>query len=54
VGEGKRPLYYPTSEVEDVFGVGACAGMPGGKCGEPATSGLDNATLIASGLALPL
>jgi hypothetical protein len=53
VGEGKRPLYYPTSEVEDVFGVGACAGMPGGKCGEPATSGLDNATLIASGLALP-
>ena len=54
VGDGKRPLYSPTSAVDDVYGAGTCAAlMPGGKCGEPITAGLDNATLIGLGLALP-
>lgn len=54
VGRGKRPGYFPTSVVEDTFGVGTCAATtPTGKCGDPATSGLDDASLIAAGLAVP-
>jgi len=54
VGKGNQPGYYPTSVVNDFLGAGTCAGFtPTGKCGDPATSGLDNATMIASGLAIP-
>jgi hypothetical protein len=54
VGKGKRPLYFPTSAVDDSFGAGFCAAnLPGGRCGEPASSGVDDATLIGFGLAVP-
>jgi len=54
VGKGKRPIYFPTSVVEDFLGAGACAALtPTGRCGDPATSGLDDETLVANGLAIP-
>lgn len=54
VGKGKRPAYYPTSTVDDFLGSGTCAALtPTGKCGDPATSGFDDATMIAAGLAFP-
>jgi hypothetical protein len=52
VGKGKQPAYIPTSIVEDFFGVGACT-TPTGRCGDPLVSGLDDATLIDTGLAVP-
>ena len=54
VGKGKRPGYYPSSVVGDFSGPGACAALtPTGRCGDPATSGLDDATMVAAGLAVP-
>lgn len=54
VGKGKRPGYYPSSVVNDFFGPGTCAAStPTGRCGDPATSGLDDASMIAAGLAVP-
>ncbi|KGE67613.1 MULTISPECIES: DUF1302 domain-containing protein [Pseudomonas] len=54
VGEGNRPIYYSTSYVDGILGAGTCAAItPTGHCGEPLISGLDDATLIANGLAIP-
>jgi len=53
VGEGRRPIYYPTNYVEGLTGSGACAGLPKGHCGAPNISGLSDAELIAAGLAVP-
>jgi hypothetical protein len=54
IGKGNTPGYYPTSVVDGFFGAGTCAAAtPTGKCGDPATSGLDDASLIGAGLAVP-
>lgn len=53
VGEGRRPIYYPTNYVEGLTDSGACAGLPKGRCGAPNISGLGDAELIAAGLAVP-
>ncbi|HFF2131827.1 TPA: DUF1302 domain-containing protein [Pseudomonas aeruginosa] len=54
VGEGNRPIYYSTNYVDGFYGAGFCAAnMPNGRCGEPLISGLDDATLVANGLAIP-
>ncbi|BAN48071.1 DUF1302 domain-containing protein [Metapseudomonas resinovorans] len=54
VGEGRRPIYYPTDYVDGLLGAGTCAAVtPTGHCGDPLVSGLDDATLVALGLAVP-
>ena len=54
LGKGKRPAYYPTSVLNDFIGPGTCAALaPTGRCGDPATSGLDDATMIMTGMAFP-
>lgn len=54
VGEGNRPIYYSTSTLDGLLGAGTCASLtPTGRCGEPSISGLDDATLVANGLAVP-
>ncbi|MEH6484345.1 MULTISPECIES: DUF1302 domain-containing protein [Pseudomonas] len=51
-GEGRGPIYYPSGYVEGIL-PGTCAGTPTGRCGEPLISGLSDADLVASGLAIP-
>ncbi len=51
LGKGRRVAYVPTSIIEDFAGVGACAGLPNGRCGDD--PGLPDADLIAEGLAVP-
>ncbi|MFZ6046772.1 DUF1302 domain-containing protein [Pseudomonas sp. CR3202] len=54
VGEGRRPIFYPSGYVDGLLGAGTCAAVtPTGHCGDPLVSGLDDATLVASGLAIP-
>ncbi|MFJ3054982.1 DUF1302 domain-containing protein [Herbaspirillum sp. NPDC087042] len=54
LGKGNRPGYYPSSVVNDFNGAGTCqATTPTGKCGDPATSGLSDASMVAAGLAVP-
>lgn len=54
VGKGHQPIYFPTSVVEGIYGAGVCSVLtPTGKCGAPQVSGLDKASLIAAGLAVP-
>lgn len=56
-GEGRRPIYYSTRYVDNIYGplLGlTCADLtPTGRCGAPSTSGLSDAELVASGLAVP-
>lgn len=51
-GEGRRPIYYPTSYIEGLM-PGICAGTPTGHCGAPNISGLSDEDLVALGLAVP-
>lgn len=51
-GEGRRPIYYPTSYIEGLM-PGICAGTPTGHCGAPNISGLSDEELVALGLAVP-
>ncbi|WP_271103117.1 DUF1302 domain-containing protein [Pseudomonas tohonis] len=51
-GEGRRPIYYPTSHIEGLM-PGICAGTPTGHCGAPNVSGLSDEELVALGLAVP-
>jgi hypothetical protein len=57
VGEGNLPIYYSTDYVNNIFGplLGVtCADLtPTGRCGDPLISGLTDAELLASGLAIP-
>ncbi|MCY1277494.1 hypothetical protein D9M68_346610 [compost metagenome] len=54
VGEGRRPIFYSTSYIDGLLGAGTCAAStPSGRCGEPLISGLDEASLVAAGLAAP-
>ncbi|MDH4561799.1 DUF1302 domain-containing protein [Pseudomonas sp. BN411] len=54
VGEGRRPIFYPSGYVDGILGAGTCAAAtPTGHCGDPLISGLDEATLVANGLAIP-
>lgn len=56
-GEGRRPIYYPTNYVNNIYGplLGlTCADLtPTGQCGAPGISGLSDADLVAFGLAIP-
>lgn len=51
-GEGRRAIYYPTNYVEGIL-PGTCAATPSGRCGDPLSSGLSTADLVAAGLAVP-
>ncbi|MDO9598021.1 MAG: DUF1302 domain-containing protein [Azoarcus sp.] len=51
LGKGRRVAYVPTSIIEDFAGVGACAGLPNGRCGD--NSGLSDADAVAGGIAVP-
>ena len=54
VGEGRQPIFYSTSYIDGLLGAGTCAAStPTGHCGDPLISGLDEATLVAAGLAAP-
>lgn len=54
VGEGRQPIYYSTSYLDNFAGAGTCNAItPTGRCGEPLISGLNNDQLVASGLAVP-
>lgn len=54
VGEGRQPIFYSTSYIDGLLGAGTCAAStPTGHCGDPLISGLDEATLVAAGLAVP-
>lgn len=51
LGKGRRVAYVPTSIIEDFAGVGACAGLPNGRCGDD--PGISDADAVAAGIAVP-